>query len=240
VKYFIDTGIFKKYLIEILLHCWSGICLNPQKRSNTMKNICLLFILISTYSIPAICQFSKGQLFVNGTISVSGHHAPESPNVSSSSNSDGFWVSSSVGRFLNANYAVGVSLNGSTQKMESSQSYPSYTYQSHRHGFGGGIFVRRYFPITEKFMFYVHAGIAYGLDQSYQLNAPSVKTRSGSASVFPAFIFFPSKRWGVDGSIGSIGFTHYQYRHNNGKSKSNDFGLSAGNPRIGLSYYFSR
>lgn len=196
-------------------------------------------ILVITFMITcqvAAAQFVKGDRFIAGGFLVSAHK-------SSTGNGEenrflSFFVSPEVGFFLNERYAIGggLSYSTSTRKYELAQG----SYQKVKNwGLGAYFFVKRYFPISEKFFFSLDGSVGYDRGRS-TTGIPYAESTNKSYSMrldaTPSLIFFPSHNWAIEGSIGSLSLVHS--RGVSDESKSTTFGLNYGGISLGFAYFF--
>jgi hypothetical protein len=99
-----------------------------------------------------------------------------------------------------------------------------------------GIEARKYFPISDKFLFSVNGGVGAG--SKVKDGDSENKVDQLVAYLTPVFTFLPHPKWGFEGSIGSL-----RYETNspgNYYSNSNDFRASLGGLGLGVSYSINR
>ncbi len=200
-----------------------------------MKKIFLLLLV----PICSWAQFGAGNKFIGGTMSLSNQNNSNSgysrPNLTQS-----FSFNPSFGFLVKENLAIGIRLGYS----KSSNDYNGSSVQSDN--FGGGFFVRRYFSLSEKFVFAIDGGINYS---KYNLKTPiaqpngviyylSSEYNSIGMTVTPTFIYFPSTHWGIEAALGSLSYYHNDYTSSN--YTSNVFNLNYGSFSLGFAYYFRK
>jgi len=224
-----------------------------------MKIIVSIFLLSLPYFAAA--QFSKGQVYLGGSMTASSsHNDSNSPNVVvNPDKNSSLSISPVLGYFLSPNLAVGGTVGYSTSSSES--SFVNTIYDNNNNpinvnansktvtkGFTVGSFARYYVPISNSFYFAAQGQINFTRSNSnYTLTngAPvnqevSNQTPSYAVAVTikPVFIFFPSPKWGIEASVGSLGY-NYQ-RELPDVHSSTTFSLGAGQFSFGLAYYFAR
>jgi len=208
-----------------------------------MKPILITLILLT--SLQSFGQFARGNKFIGGTVDFDNRSYPD---ISNSGNSSGTSISvyPSVGFLLNEKFAVGGQIgfssyyskftNGSTYMAESKSLYISTA-----------IFAKRYFKISDKFLFSLVGTFAFNRGAitnttTQPLIGLTVEDKSQNyiiyTSITPSFIFFPTPKWGFEVGIGSI---NHGYNSNLTTSQnSNSFQINYGRLSWGLSYYFRR
>lgn len=201
-----------------------------------MKLILTIVFLLSCCCANA--QFVKGDKFIAGGFSVSVQNSSEDNFYDGKYRS--FQVYPEVGFFLNERYAVGggFSFLTTTNKSDVSQG----TYQDHKVlGLGVDLFVKRYFPITEKFFFSMDGSVSYDRRRAttdYGGSESKEKSYIVGLNVSPSLIFFPSPNWAIEGSIGGFNLSHS--RGLSDDSKSTSFGLDYGSFSLGFAYFFRK
>jgi hypothetical protein len=213
-----------------------------------MKKIIVSLLAIAP--VFAFAQFSKGTVFLGGSLSSVIQNADNKqtgfPNPSSQSNTV-FAISPSIGFFVSEKMAIGSSITYSTSVQKytyPANTFSSYTSQAEQNSVGINPYIRYYLPISSSIYFGLQGGVSFsrGNQKSTQFNGTSqpptteIPLYTLGASVRPIFIFFPSPKWGIEASIGSLGYTYMRDLPDAGSS--NSFGLSAGSFSFGIAYYF--
>lgn len=199
-----------------------------------MKKIFLLLLL----PVCSWAQFSKGNVFLGGSLGVNNQNGNTTSSVYSLTQN--FSINPTVGFMLADNLAIGVRLGYSDYAY-----YYQNTFQksADQETLSGGLFVRRFFSISEKFLFALDGGVNYGRSTTnYKYNSnpygygdSSQKSYSVTAQVVPTFLYLPSNHWGIEASIGSLYFTH-SYNFIN-EINANTFNLNYGSFSLGFAYY---
>lgn len=211
------------------------------------------FFVFSLLALPlaASAQFTKGNMFLGGSLSVMlQNNNPTSPPlnlISPSTQTNNFSLAPSVGFFINEKTVLGVSLSYSAviQKYDYSR-YPqltSYTSKTEGSSFGLSPYIRYYLPISTTIYVGLQGGLSFSRGTTTftefnggNLQETDIPSYQLGMSFRPIFIFFPSPKWGVEASIGSLGYTYVRNLPDNGSS--NSFGLNAGSFSFGIAYYF--
>lgn len=119
-----------------------------------MKKLLLLLLLGLFYSQTAMCQLQKGNIQMGGVANIYRSHS-EVIDVGQTA-SKNFWNSTTLnptlGYFITDKWVAGLSLNynrnNSFNRLTTSNIMTN-EYKSE--SWGSGLFVRRYFPLHEKF-----------------------------------------------------------------------------------------
>jgi hypothetical protein len=198
-----------------------------------------LFTLLMITPLLSSGQFIKGDKFIGGTFRLSSQ-TPTKSDQSSTIEVNGFSIYPTMGFLLNEKFAIGGQigysyLNTVYNNNQSSQS----KYNSKR--FSLGLISRRYFSISDKFIFSINGQVNFDRGKETNTNSTSESITQNyqiGINIQPCFIFFPSPKWGIETSIGSIGYSY-------SRNLSTDLGqnyinLSYGTINLGLSYYFRK
>jgi len=198
-----------------------------------MKHVLTLFCIL--FSICGHAQFTKGDKFIGGNISMR-HDSYD--NGDRTSGNMGF--SPSIGFLMNKNFALGVGFDYSYYSYKNFYNGQPFIKQTSR-SFGPQIFAKRFFTISEKFFFALTGDISYSGSRAYSTQNGGSTTRSYSlgAAITPSFIFFPSSHWGIEASLGNLSYEHDQEIPANG-TKSNQINLDAGTFSLGFAYYLRK
>jgi hypothetical protein len=139
-------------------------------------------------------------------------------------------------------FGAAVSYATSLQKNEYAQ-VPNSTYKSVTNSFGIGPYIRYYIPISGSIYFGLQGGLGFSRNTvtvTQYIGAvettTDVPTYQLGISARPIFIFFPSRKWGIETSIGSLGYSYTKTLPDGGTG--NSFGLTAGSLSLGIAYYF--
>ncbi len=221
------------------------------------KIISISFVLLPCF---AFAQFSKGQVYLGGTISASlfNSNTPATPNSTlSNAKQSGFSLSPVFGYFLNPKIAVGGGIGYSNYTFENDYTYQYYDannnivyapgfFKSKSNSVFVNTFLRYYIPISSSF--YLAAQGRFNFTRSnaennqtvvgYPENITKTPSYSLGLSINPALVFFPSPKWSLEASVGSIGYNYSRDLPNT--YSSNSFSLGLGSFSFGLAYYFKK
>ena len=209
-----------------------------------MKQIFLTVLLLNSFA--SYCQFIKGDKYLGGTIYLNTQRAPDSQNGGLTNLVNSFSISPSVGFLLNEKFAVGGQIGYSSYYSKSTNFAP-YVSESKSSSIGIGFFARRFYKISDRFLFSIIGLINFnrGSNANTQTNtSANTVTESEtqnyqlSTSIRPAFVFFPSPKWGFEASVGNISYSIDRNLSND--EKSNFFNINYGTISLGLSYYFRK
>jgi lipopolysaccharide assembly outer membrane protein LptD (OstA) len=152
----------------------------------------------------------RGDKFIGGTFSFNTQQSSGGLNESETKASS-FEVSPSIGYFLNEKLSIGGGLGYSVNHQKNIYDFATQEYTSRY--ITVGAFVKRYFMISDKFFFTVRVNASYGRGVQINETGGSESKSKGyniALSAQPSLLFFPSPKWGIEGSIGSLGFAHYR------------------------------
>lgn len=189
-------------------------------------------------------QFSKGDAFLGGTLS--GSYS----DFSSAKNPMGlnyyvrsiysYSISPTLGFFTSKRFALGgtISVGGSgTEIGPDTNMQKNYTTNG-----SVAVMGRYFFPLSEKFMFALTADVFYSRSKDDNANGDGSRSIDKSYStglhVKPTLLFFPSRRWGFEASVGSVQFVHDQSLTKD--VKTDNFNATFGAVSLGVAYYFRK
>jgi len=208
-------------------------------RGYQLKSVLLVAIIL--ISVTAKAQFKKGDKLIGGYFAITTQRSSDQNGIDiQTMKSNSFSLRPFMGVFLNEKWAIGGSLGYSVSYQKNWFSTPDIQTYKNR-SFSLGIFSRRYFSISEKFFFMVHGEGSFArgsfITSNVFLEHTSQKYDLG-INIRPMFVFVPSPRWGFEGGLGSLSFTHSRFL-STGK-KSNFFDMSYGGLSLGVTYYIHR
>jgi hypothetical protein len=203
----------------------------------------ILFSLFFFFVIDlSYAQFAKGDKIIGGTFSLGSQRAPNNPNgVTNEVNS--FSIYPSISFLTSEKLAVGGQIGYSYYYSKSTNYQPSISEYESR-SFSTGIFARRYYKITENFLFSINGLFQVSRDTEINTSSnTSLNTTTENKSqnyylstiISPVFIFFPSKKLGFSAGVGYI--SHSYSRNLTANTISNNFNLNYGTISLGLAYY---
>jgi len=197
-----------------------------------MERITLLSIAIFLFASITKAQITEGSLYLGGSIGASSAKSNKT-NSSIEGKSNGFSINPSVGVALKNNTIAGVSLNyghGKTENFNNNQNNKGNTY-------GGGIFLRKYYPLSNRFFVFGESGLSYSYHKLEYLPTPGYDYTSEnkqnfiSVNLFPGIAFHVAKSFYLETSFSNL----IQLGYNNTKSIYNYPGSSFSSKENGFS-----
>lgn len=208
-----------------------------------MKKI-ILFLLM-TVPLLAKSQLTKGTIFLGGSLSTSSQKTDyNNSGAVNPTKVNMFSISPSIGIMTSEKLAWGVALNyGSSSISQDSFSPTTGTvvnYKTDNSGFGIAPFGRYYIALSDAAYFAVQGTAS-------AVRGTTTTTLGGSSSsenayytlgltFKPVFVFFPTPKWAVEGSVGSFGYSYNRYLPN--AQSTTTFGLGWGSFSFGVAYFF--
>lgn len=115
-----------------------------------MERFTLLTIAILLFASITKAQITKGSTFIGGSLNFSSDKTNPSLTTDTKTTISNWSLRPQFGKVISANKVAGIFLNvgGSINKQK---SLPSNLAQTKNSFYGGGIFLRRYLPITNRF-----------------------------------------------------------------------------------------
>jgi hypothetical protein len=203
----------------------------------------LIAAIFLTVSIQSFGQFNKGDKVLGGTLSLNLAKNENSQFGTVNTNNNSFDIYPNFGVLINSNLEIGGYLGYSSSHEEWSVTNTSSDRKSH--SLSTGVYVQRYFVISDKFLFSLIGNISYGggKEKTSLVNQNDIvedenKWNSIGVTFRPSFIFFPSPNWALQASIGDLSYTHTKNKTND--DTSNRFGINYGYVGFGIAYYFRR
>lgn len=207
-----------------------------------MKSFTLALLLLP---FSLLAQFAKGDQYLDGSFSLSKNSNHSKGSNGGYSNTVRYTVlniSPSYGYFINESVAIGLRanyfINQTKGESAGSSGHTINKYQS----FLIGPTVRKYWTITDRFLFAASANLFYLRSVNKTLENKDVTYVSKSyhlgLAIAPTFIFFPSNRWGIEATLGALSYTFEKGLNEKWHEHSVD--LDYGTLYLGLSYYFRK
>jgi len=203
----------------------------------------IIAAIILAVSIQSFGQFNKGDKVLGGTLSFNTGKNENTQYGTLTSNSALLAIYPNFGVLVNNNLEIGGQLGYSSIHDEWSATNASSDRRSNY--WTAGFFMRRYFVISDKFLFSLIGTITYseGKDKTVNTNQNVIdedetKGKNIGLTFGPSFIFFPSPNWGLQASIGNLSYTNSKNKTTD--DTSNQFNINYGYVGLGISYYFRR
>lgn len=170
------------------------------------KKILLVFILSFMFASNLIGQesFEKGKSMIGGGIGIGSGENETKPEDSLSRKSSqerfSFQVSPYYGKFIKTRLLLGIRTQFSTSKSERKYIETNGTSiaEDKSHLYGGGIFLKKYFPVVEKFGVFFQPGFDY----SYSISEHTASDFSNSSQSKNQFSENKTQVVSFDASIG--------------------------------------
>ena len=206
-----------------------------------MKKIIALSIVVAPYF--AFAQFSKGQIYVGGSIATSLQNSNYNYGNNSLNKSiyNSFSITPAIGFFLNPHISIGGSMGYSSYLQE--LDYGNNTFnKSQSHSFSINSIARYYFPLANSVYVAIQGQISFERGGTEYSNESGLTGKNPfynvGLSFRPIFVFFPSPAWGIEAGVGSLGYNYQRYLPD--VSSTNSFSINAGSFSFGLAYYFAK
>lgn len=203
-----------------------------------MKKVILSALAVMTFGFANAQDktdsegFSKGDVFVSGSIGISSSKTGDFKENT-------FSFSPRAAYFIDDNIALGLALGYETQKIEAGASATN-TQTSF------GAFGRYYITPASKFSLFGQLGVdftsndfEFGVDSDGDLVVLDGESKGFNVAFAPGFNYFVSDKFAIETSIGVLGYSSDD-NGGNGAEKTNTFalGLDFSNVMFGLTYKF--
>lgn len=188
-----------------------------------MQKLVLSVLLLSATVSVVQAQTEVGRVLLSGNVGYSYSESENTPINSSvdryssgKSTFNSFTFTPQVGFFVADHIALGLSLGVAARKGTDVYTYPStnsldpYTAKSSSRDLNIGPFVRYYQMVGEKAAFYgqLAGGYQHGSTTSRGSTSSSEATSNGGyANITPGFVFFPTNRFGLELTLGNLGYS---------------------------------
>lgn len=183
----------------------------------------------------AKAQTSQGSVSIGGGINF-GARKDQQPGNDNKVTS--FSFSPQAGYFVIDNLEVGIALNVSTQNNK-----PGNGIDSKSNYFGIGPFARYYiFTSNEQFAFFGDARFGFSASKYKPETGNDTKGSAVTFAVSPGFVFFPTKRWGIELSLSLLSITSQDPNKDadDDKVTNVNFGFNSLSTGVGVKYYITR
>ena len=211
-----------------------------------LRNILLPGILFIISIATALAQTGQGNFYIGGSFSYDYKSYGSESTISYLSGYTNYYltkvgtfsISPEIGYFLSDKWSIGIQPTFQRNSGTESSYYYAYsgtagnnytTDSYHTNIIGGGINIRYYAMINDKFGFFPAFGI------SSLNNATYPKYGTLNIGIVPNFVFFPMSSLGVNLGFGNVGYSlDYQTKDHNINAGLNN------NITFGLNYYWGR
>lgn len=195
-----------------------------------------IFLIPLCIPLLSTAQFTTGDKFIGGTISLS----QSSSNWANVSQQQSFSATPFMGFIIHENLAIGGQLGYSyhnTIHNKGQLSELRYTTS----GLSMALILRRYIKIADKFVFAINGSFKFSKSTETRVHPASEITMYSyqlAGILKPVFLFFPSPKWGFEASIGSMS---YNYSRNlSTGAKQNYLNAEYGSIYFGVAYYIRK
>jgi hypothetical protein len=206
-----------------------------------MKSIILVAACLSI-ATTGFSQFNKGDKLLVGGFSIQTEKRSNTSAMGSTYEYNNYSVNPAVGFFVTENTAFGVRLGYANTY--SKYFFPSSSNsEANYNEYFGGLMIRRYYLISEKFFFLIEGSLGYAKGERNStyvdynngtISKGESKTDEFSALVAPKFVFFPSSKWGFEAGIGSVSYSNTSNSGSN--ALTSQFNLNYGVFTLGFAY----
>lgn len=194
-----------------------------------------LLILLIFSPLVSYGQFSKGTKFIGGTtyyISYTDKSQRGSPPPTTN-----FLFEGQLGFFLNESLVIGPVLGAYADRYPSINPVTNLYEKQNYSGFSGGVFARKFYAVTENFLFSLEGKALVGSVNRAETYFQRDSRHTRFLFAFrPVFTFMPHQRWAFDAGIGEISYSI------NGSSMidRDTFTANLGRVGLGVNYFFNR
>lgn len=211
-----------------------------------MKKITLAFLPLIFLSLTAFAQLEKGSKILGGSFNIS-TQTTEYPYGYNPNKSRvrGIEISPSFGWLVSDNLVLGLQ----TSYFNWKNLYPTSDDQISS-GFGGGTFLRKYFPAGEQFAFFGQLGINLeGKKGEYNSVIgdfnPNTRQNTFRVDTYLGCSFFPKKWMSIDLTVNPLSFSRVVEK-NNGSGEFEavtsglNFGVNTSSIALGANFFISK
>lgn len=198
-----------------------------------MRNFTLLTIAVCSMALTSNAQINKGTVLLGGNISAYNRNSNNAGNPNYAE-TDGFHVAPSVGFVTATNSAWGFNLSYSNSRTK--YAAPNTNNKNEGHGYGGGVFYRRYVSLGKGFYLFGQAGAGYNYGKQHaevsNVNGFSTTTRTNTVylNAYPGITYTVSKNFHLE--IGLNDLLNLSY----GSSKTSNIGISGSSNQRNFSF----
>ena len=176
-----------------------------------MRKITFLAIACC-FSILASAQISKGSTFLGGSLGFNSASSKNDNQFPSESKLSGWSIRPQFGKAIRENRIFGVFLDFGRSSSENTNG--GQIQKEDFSGYGGGVFYRRYFPFSSRFLLFGEGslGLNIGSGEREQNNVlrSEIERTSVGAGVTPGLSFAAGKRVYLEASLNSLFNINYQ------------------------------
>jgi hypothetical protein len=196
----------------------------------------LIIILTMVLPVMAFAQVQQGRSFLSGGIGFN-TNSPKSAQLGEPGRFTHFDINAKYGFMIGDTWAIGISPSFSTQM----QKYLGNS-KNVSNDFSIGPFIRKYFPLSNKFYFHLDASYSYETLGGYTQSSGGDKTKSPKSTsnviaILPGASYFVTDRVALTATIGKLSYSNFK---NGSTSDSSGFDLNFGitSLTLGAAVYF--
>jgi len=216
------------------------------------KILCNLYLVLGMSSM-ALAQTQSGDIFIGANLGWNNNEYTSNYTNNAgivglrTNESSNFSIQPMIGTFLSDNIALGIFVNYDNNRNKSTLPVDNYNENSKNHFLTVGPFIRKFFPLNEKFAFYGQGNIGYRRS-SYNTDQESSgmtynyhnKYNGIMAAIKPGIVFFATKNMGIDVSVRGLQYSFSKLKNSSQSTSSLEAGFDLPNLNIGLNLYLSR
>lgn len=189
-------------------------------------------------------NIQKGTWNLGGTFSLNNSNSEFNANTSKNEN-DQFYIGfyPRVGYAINNNLIIGLGLGYEYRDFKTYYSGIE-NYNSNQNTLVVFPYIKKYFNLTEKFSFHLQGEFRVSKSWTDSKDLININSNETSNILFvgirPGITYFLTKKFALETSIGTLGYSTGKNEIDNGEGKFNSFDLNfnSNNLLFGLSYYF--
>jgi hypothetical protein len=194
----------------------------------------LITIIMLCLPLVTFAQIGRGRVFLSGGVGLSSS-SPDNPEPGSTKQFTRFNSNAMVGIFVGDTWAIGLSPSYQSQ----TQTFVDGT-KNHSNILGVGPFVRKYFPLSDRFYFHVDGSYAFNEQKDFSEtptgNGPTTKSISNEFAIRPGASYFINDRIALQAMVGQLAYTRFS--NNSSKSSSIDLNFDVSSIVLGAAFYF--
>jgi hypothetical protein len=212
-----------------------------------MKKIVLLISFHVLTILISFGQTSSGTLMLGTSFNLNGREYQDVP-LQNYARTGSYSVSLQGGKLIRDNLVAGLALTHDVTetRLDLSRNDAHYYTNYHIRNFSAGPFIRKYIPLTDRFLFFGQGttGITFGRSRNTSIASSSnsvhiIRNFGAFAEIAAGFTYFISSKIGLD--LSSSGFTYNYTKHNSSVQAHNfHLGLNLASLNYGIRFYFAR
>ena len=166
----------------------------------------LSLAFVCAFMVTTRAQISKGTVWVGGNVSYNSQKTDFSQNTPDYKNNK-LSINPAIGTAVKDNLVVGIRLSYENGKTENNGALSEIK----THSYGGGVFVRQYFPVITRLYIFGDAGASFTsskTDDTHIDNNTKVtttyKTKLASLGITPGIAFAVTKKFQLETSLNNL------------------------------------